>query len=61
MPTVMADDLREICTKILTKFGVPKEDAFIVADLTVKADLRGVSSHGIFRFPSFCWRFLPMV
>jgi len=53
MPTIMADELREICKKILVKLGVPENDAFIVADSTVKADLRGVSSHGIFRFPSY--------
>ena len=32
---------------ILTKLNVPEEQAKIVADVTVDADLKGFSSHGI--------------
>ncbi len=50
MPTFMPDKLMEVCESILVKLVVPDEQAFIVADSTVKADLRGVHSHGIVRF-----------
>ncbi|WP_202319207.1 Ldh family oxidoreductase [Archaeoglobus neptunius] len=53
MPVVMPDKLTEICKSILVRLGLSEEDAFIIADSTVKADLRGVHSHGIMRFPSY--------
>jgi LDH2 family malate/lactate/ureidoglycolate dehydrogenase len=53
MPVIMPKKLVEICEAILIKLGVSEKQAFIVADSTVKADLRGVYSHGIMRFPSY--------
>ncbi len=38
---------------ILTKLNVPKEQSKVVADVTVDADLKGFSSHGIGRFPQY--------
>jgi LDH2 family malate/lactate/ureidoglycolate dehydrogenase len=43
---VKAETLRQFCIEALEKVGVPKDDARIVADMQVEADLRGVHSHG---------------
>jgi LDH2 family malate/lactate/ureidoglycolate dehydrogenase len=32
---------------------VPERDAFLVADALIDADLRGVSTHGLVRFPVY--------
>ncbi|MCX7779514.1 MAG: Ldh family oxidoreductase, partial [Negativicutes bacterium] len=37
----------------LIKANVPAEDAAIVADNLIRADLQGISSHGISRFPVY--------
>lgn len=44
---------RSIIIEILTRMGVSLEDAEIVADVTVDADLKGFTSHGIGRFPQY--------
>jgi len=43
---VKAEALREFCIEALEKAGVPTDDARIVADMQVEADLRGVYTHG---------------
>ncbi|MGB9867533.1 MAG: Ldh family oxidoreductase [Bacillota bacterium] len=48
--------LRQFCSQVLTGIGVPEVDAEIVADTMVKADLRGVNSHGVARLPSYVRR-----
>jgi LDH2 family malate/lactate/ureidoglycolate dehydrogenase len=45
--------LREFATEVLVKVGMPAEDAALVADTLVTADVRGVSSHGIVRLPFY--------
>jgi L-2-hydroxycarboxylate dehydrogenase (NAD+) len=50
---ITAQQERSIITGILDIMGVPREDATIVADVTVDADLKGFSSHGIGRFPQY--------
>ena len=44
---VTEDALRRTVTYILTKTGVPTEDAELATDVMVRADLRGVDSHGV--------------
>jgi LDH2 family malate/lactate/ureidoglycolate dehydrogenase len=46
---ISADKLRDITTEILKKEGVPEGDAFITADCLVKANLRGIDTHGVIR------------
>ena len=46
---ISADELRDIATEILKKEGVPEGDAFITADCLVKANLRGIDTHGVIR------------
>lgn len=50
---VMPDALRSFCAKIFAELGVPLEDAEIVADNLVAADLRGISSHGVARLQRY--------
>lgn len=44
---------RSLIIEILTRMEVTLEDAEIVADVTLDADLKGFSSHGIGRFPQY--------
>ncbi len=44
---------KNLIVDILKKFDVPEEDANIVADVIVDADLKGFHSHGIGRFPQY--------
>ncbi|ASS89880.1 ureidoglycolate dehydrogenase [Aeribacillus pallidus] len=46
---VQHNELKELVVKKLTKAGLSKEHASVVADVLVHADLRGVSSHGVLR------------
>ncbi len=46
---VNAGRLKTFVSEVFVKLGVPKEDADIVADNLVAADLRGVESHGVSR------------
>ena len=39
--------LRYFAVQVLMKIGVPEEDAQIAADVLVRADLRGVETHGM--------------
>ncbi|MGM0366326.1 MAG: Ldh family oxidoreductase [Actinomycetota bacterium] len=47
------EDLIEYTIKFMDKLGVPEEDARIVGDVLISADLRGVSSHGLIRLSSY--------
>lgn len=42
-------DLRRVCQMILEKTGVTPEDARILTDNALLAELRGVESHGVIR------------
>ncbi|HEY8426317.1 MAG TPA: Ldh family oxidoreductase [Limnochordales bacterium] len=48
--------LRERCQRILERAGMRPEDAFLVADSLVMAELRGVRSHGVVRLPVYVER-----
>jgi LDH2 family malate/lactate/ureidoglycolate dehydrogenase len=49
--TVQAEELTRFCTATLTYFGVPENDAALLADSLVTAELWGHSSHGMLRLP----------
>jgi LDH2 family malate/lactate/ureidoglycolate dehydrogenase len=53
---VPAGALLEACGRILEKVGVPPEQARIIAEVTVEADLRGIGSHGLLRLPAYVHR-----
>ncbi len=48
-PLVECSTLRDYCSALFAKVGVPSADARTVAASLVEADLRGVSSHGVTR------------
>jgi L-2-hydroxycarboxylate dehydrogenase (NAD+) len=50
---IQAAALQEFCQNVLEKLDVPEQDAAIVADVLVAADLRGIASHGVARLRSF--------
>ena len=45
--------LRDFATEALTKVDVPHEDAAIIADTWVEADLRGIDTHGVLRLAPY--------
>jgi LDH2 family malate/lactate/ureidoglycolate dehydrogenase len=49
-------DLKNFCQQAYQKAGVPEGEAEIVADLLVRADLRGVETHGVTRLPIYIQR-----
>lgn len=50
------EGIRKILVKIFIKDGIPEENAKIIADNLITADLRGVSSHGVARIKSYLER-----
>ena len=53
---VRAEAARTFCQAVLEGAGLPTSDAFLVADALIDADLRGVSTHGLVRFPIYVTR-----
>lgn len=49
MPTFTADQLRNISTAIFKAAGVPDDEAVLVSDFLVRANLAGHDSHGVIR------------
>ncbi|MED3907545.1 Ldh family oxidoreductase [Geobacillus thermodenitrificans] len=58
MATFSADDLKRFSAELLNKAKVPSEDAAVVADVLVQADLEGIVSHGISRLPIYLRRLM---
>ena len=53
---VREDVLKTWCAEILTKVGVSREDAEVMAYVLVETDLMGVDTHGILKFPMYVSR-----
>ncbi len=49
MPKLDHRELSRFCSQLLSAGGIPADDAKLVAELLVKADLRGYSGHGVTR------------
>jgi len=47
------EDLLDFVVRYMAKLGVPENDAKIVGDVLISADLRGVESHGLLRLGSY--------
>lgn len=56
LPRVAERALKDYCIQILRRVDVPEDEAKIVTDNLVEADLRGVDSHGVVRFPIYVKR-----
>ena len=50
---IKVNDLQEFTINIFNKFGVPVDDAKIVADILINADQRGIGSHGVQRLKRY--------
>lgn len=55
--TVMPDPLRDFVSRVFMAHGLPEQDAAIVADHLVEADMRGVYSHGVIRLEPYTDRY----
>ncbi len=53
MVIIESDRLKEFVSSALERVGVPAEDAAIVSDCLVDADVRGIPSHGVSRLPAY--------
>jgi LDH2 family malate/lactate/ureidoglycolate dehydrogenase len=53
MVYVAPDAAKAFVRALLARHSVPEEDAEIVADCLVRADLRGVDTHGMMRLPGY--------
>jgi LDH2 family malate/lactate/ureidoglycolate dehydrogenase len=53
---VTAQVARAFCQEVFERAGLPTADAFLVADALIDADLRGISTHGLVRFPVYVTR-----
>lgn len=53
MPTIQADRLRTIATRLLEGAGAPASEAATVARHVINANLVGHDSHGIIQIPSY--------
>jgi uncharacterized oxidoreductase len=53
MPLIAEGELRELLQSLFTKAGTPAEEARIVADHLVDANLAGHDSHGVIRAPGY--------
>lgn len=56
MTPVPVDDLLDLTSRVLVATGVPGDDAHLVADSLVRADLWGHQSHGLLRLPWYVAR-----
>jgi LDH2 family malate/lactate/ureidoglycolate dehydrogenase len=50
---LMPETLHAACLTLLRTVDVPEDQARIVADVLVRADLRGTTSHGVLRLPAY--------
>lgn len=53
MPKIAHDKLLSFCKQLIAVGGLPKPDAELVAELLVKAELRGYAGHGVTRVPQY--------
>lgn len=53
MKVLSANQLKQICIVVLEAVGTKRNEAEIVADSLVKANLRGIDSHGVFRLIAY--------
>ena len=53
MPTITAAELTDFATELLAAVGVARDEAAIVSNSLVGANLRGHDSHGVMRLPQY--------
>jgi len=50
---ISIEEVNNLITEKLEQIGVPEVDALLVADTLLDAEIRGVTSHGLMRLPSY--------
>jgi LDH2 family malate/lactate/ureidoglycolate dehydrogenase len=50
---LMPESLHSACLTLLQAVDLPEDQASVVADVLVRADLRGIASHGVLRLPAY--------
>jgi L-2-hydroxycarboxylate dehydrogenase (NAD+) len=50
------EDLRQLCLDVLGRREVSEDDAHVIADILLEADLRGRHTHGLIRLPGIAER-----
>ena len=50
---LMPESMHKACSTLLQAVDVPEDQASVVADVLVRADLRGTASHGVLRLPAY--------
>jgi L-2-hydroxycarboxylate dehydrogenase (NAD+) len=50
---VQGEALKDFCVQVFEKMGVSSGDARITADVLVRANLRGIDSHGVARLARY--------
>jgi LDH2 family malate/lactate/ureidoglycolate dehydrogenase len=50
---VAADAARDFVTRLMVAHDLPQQDGRIVANCLVRADLRGIDTHGLVRLPGY--------
>jgi len=53
LPVLKAEELRKLGASIFVALGTPEEDAELVSNLLVEANLTGYDSHGMIRLPIY--------
>jgi LDH2 family malate/lactate/ureidoglycolate dehydrogenase len=53
MPTIKAESLKKLCFALLKAAGTSTEESEIVAEIIIRANLRGVDSHGVRNIPRY--------
>lgn len=56
MAVIAKEDLTELVKGALLKAGVPKKNSDIITDVTIQAQLRGITSHGVQMIPVYLER-----
>jgi LDH2 family malate/lactate/ureidoglycolate dehydrogenase len=51
-----ANVLTQNCERLLQEVGIPTDQAAVIAQIIVEADLRGIASHGVLRLPAYIHR-----
>jgi uncharacterized oxidoreductase len=54
MPTISSSTLLDFATRILAAAGAPPDEAAIVGEALVRANLAGHDSHGVLRMEQYC-------
>jgi LDH2 family malate/lactate/ureidoglycolate dehydrogenase len=56
MVQISAQSLSSVSMQLLEKIGVPTDQAAIITQAVLEADLRGIDSHGVLRLPAYIQR-----